>query len=58
MGHDIIPALLCKDDQELITELEMWFGAQTEEFYNQGIRKVKERWEKCIALRGEYVEKD
>lgn len=47
------------DNHGLIRELEMWFRAQTEEFYNHGIRRVgvkKKRWDVCNALRSEYTE--
>lgn len=44
--------------QDLITEPETEFLGQTEGLYNQRIREVKQRWEKCIALWYEYTEND
>lgn len=46
-----------EDTDEVIQEVEQWFSAQSEEFYNDGLRKVKKRWEKCVTLGGDYVEK-
>ena len=45
------------DRDDVIEEVEQWFAEQSEEFYNAGLRKVKKRWEKCVELGGDYVEK-
>jgi hypothetical protein len=34
-----------------------WFRAQPAEFYNSGIFKLVVRWDKCLNLGGDYVEK-
>ena len=34
-----------------------FFGDQEKAFYFEGIRKLKQRWAKCIALKGNYIEK-
>ena len=31
-------------------------STQFEDFYNDGMRSVKHRWEKCVTLEGGYVE--
>lgn len=47
------------DDQDLnFWNLKTWFSAQVKEFYIQDVRKVKNGWGRCIALRGEYTEGD
>jgi len=45
------------DTDEVIEEVEQWFSTQSEDFYNGGMRSVKQRWEKCVTLDGDYVEK-
>lgn len=45
------------DTDEVIQEVEQWFSTQSEEFYNEGMRSIKKRWEKCVSLDGDYVEK-
>ena len=45
-------------DNDVIRVVEAWFSGQTGCFYKDGIRKVKQRWEKCVTLAGSYVEKD
>lgn len=42
---------------DVILEVEQWFSRQSQGFYNDGLRKVKKRWQKCVALQGDYVEK-
>ena len=44
-------------DQEVIEEVEFYFNQQDKAFYMAGIRALKHRWEKCVALKGDYVEK-
>lgn len=44
-------------DEELKSAVEAWCSAQNSEFFLEGIRDTPKRWEKCIALRGDYVEK-
>ena len=44
-------------DEEVKAEIKRWFNAQPEEFYLNGISKLVNRWQKCIALEGSYVEK-
>ncbi|CAI6357430.1 unnamed protein product [Macrosiphum euphorbiae] len=44
-------------DEKVKAEVKRWFNAQPEEFYLNGISKLVNRWQKCIALEGSYVEK-
>lgn len=45
------------DDDTLKNVVTAWLESQETVFYNEGIQKLKYRWEKCINLQGDYVEK-
>lgn len=45
------------DDDELKTAVTHFFEHQNEDFYKTGILGLKYRWQKCVNLRGDYVEK-
>ena len=34
-----------------------WFDSHLKSYYAQGLLKVKERWQKCVDMQGDYVEK-
>ena len=34
-----------------------WFESHPKSCYAQGLLKVKERWQKCVDMQGDYVEK-
>jgi len=34
-----------------------WLAAQSKTFFSEGIQKLLEHWNKCIAKHGDYVEK-
>ena len=36
--------------------LHNWFASKEEQFFWQGVHKLPERWEKCIANDGQYFE--
>ena len=44
----------CDNDELNVTEA--WFGDQTDNFYFQGIDCLKEKWAKCIEVKGHYIE--
>jgi histone-lysine N-methyltransferase SETMAR len=44
-------------DEELKSCVETWFSGLPADFYETGLNALKKRWQKCIALQGEYVEK-
>ena len=44
-------------DEALISETESWFSSKNADFYKNGLRKCRERWAKCVALQGDYIEK-
>jgi hypothetical protein len=37
--------------------LKQQYGTQDTDFYQQGFLKLVERWDKCINVGGDYVEK-
>ena len=46
-----------KDTSDVIEAANQWFEDQSEEFYKTGVMKLRSRCEKCILVRGDYVEK-
>ena len=34
-----------------------WFESHPKSYYAQRLLKVKERWQKCVYMQGDYVEK-
>ena len=43
--------------QELKEAVHAWLAAQPKTFYSEGIKKLVQRWKKCIEKQGDYVEK-
>ncbi|KAM8718589.1 hypothetical protein ACLKA7_001318 [Drosophila subpalustris] len=43
-------------DEEVIVETEAYFEAKDERYYKNGIQKLEDRYTRCIALNGNYVE--
>jgi [histone H3]-lysine36 N-dimethyltransferase SETMAR len=46
-----------RDDNDLKSATEDWLESQEENFFLKGIQGLKERWNKCIVVGGDYVEK-
>lgn len=44
-------------NEDLIAETEAYFGDLPIEYFSDGIKKLENRWTRCIDLKGEYVEK-
>ena len=42
---------------EVINVVQQWTNMQPKEFYYSGIMKLQDRWNKCIAVAGDYIEK-
>ena len=40
----------------VIEAVNEYFGDQEKAFYFEGIRKLEQKWTKCIALKGDYIE--
>lgn len=46
-----------RSNEEVKIQVQTWLRQLTKEFYARGIRKLEERWDKCISVGGDYVEK-
>ncbi|GFO04359.1 histone-lysine N-methyltransferase SETMAR [Plakobranchus ocellatus] len=44
-------------EDDLISELRNWFDNLDVDFFRVGINSLLLRWQKCIDLHGDYVEK-
>jgi len=44
-------------DEEVKTTVEDWLSSQAADFYDEGIQKLVERYDKCLNKQGNYVEK-
>jgi histone-lysine N-methyltransferase SETMAR len=44
-------------NQEAITAVEGYFADLTKNLYRDGVIVLEHRWNKCISLKGNYVEK-
>ena len=44
-------------EQELKEAVHAWLTAQPKKFFSEGIKKLVQRWKKCIGKLGDYVEK-
>ena len=45
------------DDDEVMEAVKIWLKATPKSFFLVGNRKLVERWTKCVAKQGDYVEK-
>lgn len=45
-----------KTDEEVIAVTEAYFEAKDKSYYKNGIEKLENRYNRCIALEGNYVE--
>jgi len=45
------------DDDEGMEAVQSWLKATPKSFLLEGIRKLVDRWTKCVAKQGDYVEK-
>lgn len=44
-------------NEEVIAETEVYFASLEKSYFSEGLKKWQGRWEKCVALKGDYVEK-
>lgn len=44
-------------NEDVIAETEAYFGEFDKSYFLEGLKKWEGRWEKCIFLKGDYVEK-
>jgi hypothetical protein len=45
------------DDEAVESEVTAWFRQQPKEIYAAGFQGLVKRWDKCLNVRGDYVEK-
>jgi hypothetical protein len=45
------------DDNEVKEAVQSWLKAMPKSFFLEGIRKLVDRWTKCVVKQGDYVEK-
>jgi len=45
------------DDDEVMEAVQSWLKATPKRFFLEGIRKLVDRWTKCVAKQGNYVKK-
>jgi hypothetical protein len=45
------------DDEAVERVVRAWFQQQPKEFYAAGLQGLVKRWDKCLNLYGDYVEK-
>jgi len=45
------------DDDEVMEEVQSWLTVTPKSFFLEGIRMLVDRWTKCVAKQGDYVEK-
>jgi len=48
---------LFSSNQETIAAVEEYFADLTKDHYKDRIMELEHRWNKCISLKGDYVEK-
>ncbi|GFO25342.1 transposase [Plakobranchus ocellatus] len=46
-----------EDEDELNGEVRDWFSTHEAKFFTQGIYSLLRRWQKCITLHRDYIEK-
>lgn len=46
-----------QDDDEVKTVVMQWLTSQAADFYEEGIQKLVQRYDKCLNIDGNYVEK-
>ena len=44
-------------NEEVISETEAYFETKDKSFYKKGIELLEKRWNQCITLEGDYVDK-
>ena len=45
------------DDDEVMEAVQSWLKAMPKSFFLEGVRKLVDRWTKCVAKQGDCVEK-
>jgi hypothetical protein len=45
------------DENEVMEAVQSWLKAMPKSFFLESIHKLVDRWTKCVATQGDYVEK-
>jgi hypothetical protein len=45
------------NDNDLMEAVQSWLKATPKSFFLEDIRKLADRWTKCVAKQGDYVKK-
>ena len=53
-----IRGLHFRSDEEVVTAVEEWVIGKDPDFFSSGLMALEHRWSKCIALEGNYIEKE
>jgi hypothetical protein len=46
-----------QNDDEIIAAVQSWIHKQPKTIFETGIKKLPERWHKCMAVNRDYTEK-
>ena len=46
-----------ENDNEVEQFVRNWLKTRPQNYYQEGIQKLPTRWEKCINVEGDYIEK-
>jgi hypothetical protein len=46
-----------RNNDEVIAAVQSWIHKQWKTFFETGIKKLPERWHKCMAVNRDYIEK-
>ena len=53
-----IRGLHFQSDEEVVTAVEEWVNEKDPDIFSSGLMALEHRWSKCIALEGNYTEKE
>ena len=57
LGYIIICPKPFSSNEEAITFVDNYFVEKNAEYYLDGLQRWEYRWEKCVELQGDYVDK-
>jgi hypothetical protein len=57
LEHPAYSPNLATSDEGVKEAVHEWLAAQPKTFFSEGIQKLLECWNKCIAKQGDYIEK-
>jgi len=55
--NDSLRGRVFEDDEAVIMAVNEWIVEQDKNLFLVGVRTLEQRWESCVALQGNYVEK-